>query len=75
MEGIGYVVWIHIVSEEGGRSAGEGKGRDTREGKKRGETTVPLVLCLDILVVVDPVTSDPSVRIAVDHTIALPGLV
>ena len=70
MEGIGYVVWIHIVSEEGGRSAGEGKGRDrnTREGKKRGETSVPLVLCLDILVLDSPVTSDLSVRVAMDHT-------
>ncbi len=68
MEAIGYVVWIHIVSEEGGRSAGEGKGRDTREGGKRGETTVPLVLCLNILVLDSPVTSDPSVRMAVDHT-------
>jgi hypothetical protein len=68
MEGIGYVVWIHIVSEEGGRSAGEGKVRDTREGKKRGETTVPLVLCLEIFVLDSPVTSDPSVRAAEDHT-------
>ena len=67
-------MWIHIVSEEGGRPAGEGKGRDTRQGKKRGETTVPLVLCLDILVLANPSTSDPSVRVEEEYMILLPEL-
>ena len=65
---------IHIVKEEGGRSAGEGKGQWTGKEEKRGETTLPLVLCLDILVVPRPATSDPSVRVAVVYIIALPGL-
>ena len=53
----------------------QGKGRDTREGKKRREgSTLPLVLCLDILVLANAATSDPSVRVAVYNIIALPGL-
>ena len=60
----------------GGRKVSRGgRGRDTTSGKKRErEATLPLVLCLDILVFANPATSDPSVRVAVDNTIAFPGL-
>ena len=73
-EGIEYIVKIHIVKETGGRSAGEGKGHCTIKEEKTGETTLPLVLCLDILVLANPATSDPSVRVAVYHILALPVL-
>ena len=59
----------------GGRKVRRGgEGILGRERSEERETTLPLVLCLDILVLVNPATSDPSVRAAVDHIRALPGL-
>jgi hypothetical protein len=47
--GIEYMMYIHIVKEEGGRSAEEGgKGTLDRERREEREAILPLVLCLDI---------------------------
>ncbi len=50
------------------------EGAVDRERRFEREAILPLVLCLDILVFDNPTTSDPSVRVAVDHILELPGL-
>jgi hypothetical protein len=75
-EGGDRVYGVDSHGQGGGRKVSRGgRGRGTTQGKKRRrEATLPLVLCLDILVLLNPATSDPSVRVAVDHIKALPGL-
>ncbi len=48
--------------------------KGTLHAKRRGDATLPLDLCLDILVLDNPATTDPSVRVAEETILALPGL-